>query len=185
MRRPRPAAIVVLIATLVVCVLIGYTPGFPPVTEPMNPNEKNLVQAMKDPTVSMAEISRLITELPADQGVGTKQTWIDLAADESLEDWRRLASIQLLLDRCIRYPQPLQNFLREVLEPLDVSADAVRDMTIAQNLPLERVPGESVRMALLPISTAVGPAAVYFAVGKPDESVERAAVYPRLEQLAK
>jgi hypothetical protein len=151
---------------------------------PDAPGEREVAEAVADPASSLSEISRLITQLPAGGGAGDlRQTWLDLVADRDAEDWRRLAAIEVLLDRHVEYPQPLEGFLRTALEPLGIGSGEVRDMTIAQNLPIERVPGENVRMALLPISTEVGPAAVYFAVGTGDARVQRAAVYPRVEQL--
>lgn len=150
----------------------------------MNPAHDDLLRAIKDPAVSPAEIVNLMSEASPNSQAATKQAWIALATDARLEAWRRIVSIQILLNRHISYPQPLQEFLRDPLQLLEVSASAVQDMTIAQNLPFERIGGERARMAPLSILTAVGPAAIYFTVGDSDESVRRATVFPGIEQLS-
>jgi hypothetical protein len=142
-----------------------------------------LARALRDPEQSAVEVSRLVARLSAGEQAGTESTWIAAATDDGLEDWRRVAAAQILVEHCTPYPQPLRRLLAEVLAPIGADPGALQDMTMAQNLPIPRIPGESVRMASLPLSTRVGPAAVYIGMTAADDMAQRAAVFPRVEQL--
>lgn len=93
-------------------------------------------------------------------------------------DWRRLESYKLLIHRWMTYPCDVEYFVREGIAPLCIDESQIVDMTMAQYVPMERNEDDLILMANLPISTSIGPAAVYFAVRRSTNTVERVVVYP-------
>jgi len=140
--------------------------------------EKRLAQAMGDRNVPKGEVLGMLQDLPATERFVMRNTWIALARDESLENWRRLESYKLLVYRCLTYPLLLENFIEEATTPMGVSAEEIVDMTMASFVPLERRSGTMILMVNLPIATSIGPASVYLAVCRHANTVERVAVYP-------
>lgn len=103
--------------------------------------------------------------------------WSEIAADESLDVWRRLAAYGVLVSRCIVYPAAVDDVVKIALEPLGLTKEQLVDGTMFQNVPIERTPSNELLVATLPIETSVGRATLYMAVGD-DETVARAGVYP-------
>ena len=146
-----------------------------------SPIERELLQAVINPKISQEQISLKLHAISPEERFVLSDEWRGLARDRTLEDWRRLLSYDLLISRCLIYPCGFDFFKAEALAPLGLVDGSLIDMTMAQHLPFERHRGEIIRMANLPISTALGPAAVYMALGPPGDQVLRAAVYPRVE----
>lgn len=139
--------------------------------------EKMLVQDMENSAISKAEVLRKIEALSTELFL-MRETWIDFSHSQSLDNWRRLESYKLVIYRCITYPHTLDDFIAEVITPMGIESKKIIDMTMASFIPLERSSGTTIFMANLPITTDVGPAAVYFEVQKTTNAVERAVVYP-------
>ena len=121
---------------------------------------------------------RLIKSVPANQQFVMNDFWRKLASDGSAEGWRRLAAYELLIDRCLAFPYTRAAFAAEALTPLGVDEGRSVEMTKAQFVPVQRKTGEIVRMAVLPIATSVGPAAIYYTLHRASGIVRQAAVYP-------
>lgn len=147
-------------------------------------DEAALAQALGDVSTSDAEVQRRLRELPTGARFGLVARWLELARDEGLPAWRRLAAIDVVLDHCLTYPIERTRFMREVLAPLGVAEVPWIDMTIAQHVPLERFDDALIRMIQLPIATAVGPAAIYISVRGATDMIQAAAVSPDLERAA-
>lgn len=146
-------------------------------------NERSLLNALGDAATSREQIHGLMTQLKSEERFHLNHEWLELALNESLPAWRRLVAVQCILDRYMTYPCPKQVFEREVLVPMRIDDSQVLDMTIAQALPIERNHGEVIHMALLPIPTPAGSAAIYLALQRETENVLRAAVSPKAEDL--
>jgi hypothetical protein len=145
--------------------------------------EKNLVRSVADNSVPQDEILRLIRELPSAERLVMKESWIGLASDGSLENWRRLEAAKLFVSRCLSYPMPLDDFVVEIgaLQGRD-RANTV-DMTMGSLVPLERRPGSAILMANLPIMTSTGQISIYFDVRRDTNTVERAVVHPDMVDI--
>ena len=124
-------------------------------------DEDGLTHALGDTAVPDAEVARRLREVPAEARLGRVARWLELATDERLPAWRRVAAIDLVLTRGLAYPIERPRFMQETLEPLGVGDVPWIDMSIAQHVPLERLDHAVIRMIQLPIETAVGPAAIY------------------------
>lgn len=144
--------------------------------------EKKMAHLMRDRHIPKEDILKGIRDLPASEKFVMRDTWIELVLDDSLENWRRLASYKLLIHRCITYPCSTEYFLTEAIMPLGIARSQVLDMTRAQTVPIARENVEAVFMAILPISTSVGPAAVYFAERRSANQVEQAVIYPDIDE---
>jgi hypothetical protein len=145
--------------------------------------ERRLLDALSDRAFDGGAIRILIDELPPQERFILDTRWVALALDRSMEAWRRLRAYELLVQRCLSYPCSLDAFETRALAPFGVNRGAAVDMTIAQVLPIERNHGEAIYMVPLPINTAIGVAAVYFAVIRGMKDVLRAGVGPRGEDL--
>ena len=145
--------------------------------------EQQLAQRMVAPGISRAEILELLRRVPAEQKFFMRSEWVQITRNNTLEDWRRLASYQLIVDRTISYPCKFTSFDADALRPLGIREDQLIDMTMGQYVPVQRNSGSVIRMATLPFSTSVGDAALYLAVCPADNVVEQAAVYPGVHQM--
>jgi hypothetical protein len=145
-------------------------------------DEASLAEALGDASSSDAEVRRRVEALPAGVRFSQLARWLELARDEGLPAWRRVAAINLALDHCLSYPIERASFVRQVLAPLGLSDAAWIDMSIAQHVPLERRDDAVIRMIHLPIETPVGPAAVYVSLREAVDSIEQAAVSPDLDR---
>lgn len=139
--------------------------------------EKMLAQDMENLTISKAEVLRKIAALSTEPFV-MRETWIYLSRSQSLDNWRRLESYKFVIYRCMTYPHTYDEFFDEAIRPMGIDAKTITDMAKASFLPLERRSGTKIFMVNLPIVTDVGRAAVYFAVERSSNTVERAVVYP-------
>lgn len=147
-------------------------------------DEDGLAQALGDAAIADADVAQRLRDLPAGARFSRVGRWLELARDERLPAWRRLAAIDLVLEHSLTYPMERPRFVRETLEPLGVGEVPWIDMTIAQHVPLERLEGAVIRMIQLPIETAVGPAAIYVSLRAGTDTIEAAAVSPDFERAA-
>lgn len=139
--------------------------------------ERELAELLERPTATREDVLQVLRRMPQRVPCALRDRWKRLAASASLEPWRRLEAYRVLVSSCLAYPCPLADFVREALAPVCNSEADIVDMTIAQHLPMPR-DGDAIRMVTLPISTPIGPAALYFAVRQPGGLVVRAAVHP-------
>ena len=144
-------------------------------------HEGVLLAALRRRDLGRDEISRMIKDLQPDERFVMPEQWRSVALDKTREDWRRLIACDLLISRCITYPCKPADFIREAVSPFGLDERAMIDMAVAQHLPFERREGESVYMVNLPVSTPIGPAALYIGLGQSSQRVERAVVYPKPE----
>ena len=147
-------------------------------------NEDGLALVLGDASTPDAEVQQRLRELPRGARFGRAAQWLELARDERLPAWRRLAAIGVVLDHCLTYPIERPRFLRETLAPLGVGEVPWIDMTIAQHVPVERFQDAVISMIQLAIDTAVGPAAIYVSLRAATDTIEAAAVSPDPERAA-
>jgi hypothetical protein len=118
--------------------------------------------------------------VPSTQRFVLRQDWQALAASRALTDWRRLVAVNMLVHRCLAHPCSLDEFVHAVLTPLGLDASQMIDMSRAQLVPVARQEGRAIRMVRLPLTTPVGPPAVYLAVRHTTGMIEEAALYPAI-----
>ncbi|HEY1293185.1 MAG TPA: hypothetical protein VGJ60_08905 [Chloroflexota bacterium] len=147
-----------------------------------NAYEASLAEALEVPSRSDVDVRRLVDALPTGTRFTQLARWLELARNERLPTWRRLAALSLALSHGLSYPIQRAGFVREVLAPLGLSDAAWIDMSIAQHVPLERRDDTVIRMIHLPIETPVGPAAVYASLREASDTIEQAAVSPDLDR---
>jgi hypothetical protein len=143
-------------------------------------DEASLAEALGDVASTDAEVRGRVEALPAGARFAQLARWLELAQDERLSAWRRMAAMSLALNHSVSYPIERAGFVRDVLAPLGLSDAAWIDMSIAQHVPLERRDDAVIRMIHLPIETPVGPAAVYVSLREASDTIEQAAVSPGL-----
>jgi len=103
--------------------------------------------------------------------------WRGLVCDESVEEWRRLTALQVLLDHGIAYPADIQEFLDQAVRELGFEEAKGIDMSRSSFVPLASKEGERPFMINLPIRTPIGPASLYYSVDEANK-VRQARVYP-------
>jgi hypothetical protein len=145
--------------------------------DPPSESEHDLLAALADSGVDQKDFVARLEETAPEGRFELKEHWMALAVNSNLEDWRRLAASRVLVEYAISFPINKRAFLDQVVLPMEIREDQIIELAVAQALPFDRVEGERVLMANLPIRTSVGPAAVYFAVDSSNQ-VQRAAVYP-------
>lgn len=148
-------------------------------------NEKQLSAALVNPRVSCAQFWDMLRSVPAGEHFRAQSAWTEYAKRADLDAWRRLAAYQILIEKCVSFPPELRGFVAEAILAIDLMEKDIVDMTPAHNLPFPRKGSQKIRMLPLPFLTALGAAALYFAVDAHDQHVEQAAVYPSLEALNK
>ena len=140
--------------------------------------ESRLLEAIDDPASTEQSVLARIAQLAGSPGFVLADAWQSRARDGSLDDWRRLASYRILVEKVIAYPCDRQRFVEDAIVAVGVSEQQIVDLSRVGALPFERQEGDRVLMANLPIRTAVGTAGVYFAVGREGSHVRTAKVYP-------
>jgi hypothetical protein len=141
-------------------------------------SESRLLAAVDDPAATEESVLALIAQLPSGSGFVLAEAWKERARDRSLADWRRLAAYRIMVGKVIVYPCEKQRFVAQAIVSVGVPEEQIIDLTRVGALPFERQEGDRVQMANLPIRTSVGPAGVYFAVGRDGRHVRIAKVYP-------
>src|SRR5688572_15378955 len=79
-------------------------------------DEDGLAQVLGDTATPDAEVEQRLRDLPAGVRFSRVARWLELARDERVPAWRRLAAIDLVLDHCLTYPIERSRFVRETLE---------------------------------------------------------------------
>ena len=140
--------------------------------------EKNLIRVIQDQNVSKDDVLRSVRQLAGTERFVMKDSWIGLAKDELLENWRRLEAYKLLINHCLIYPCPFDEFIAEAITPMGINRQDLIDMSVASFVPLERRFDAAIFAASLPIKLATGQAAVYMSIQDSTNMVERAVVHP-------
>lgn len=143
--------------------------------------EQRLVRLFRDPAASREQVLEALRSLPAGERFVMKGKWMEMAMNESLENWRRLASYQVLIERAISYPCELASFVTDTLLPLGIQEEQLTDMSMASYVPVRRE-GNSVYVAVLPFSSSLGSTGVYIAVDPIEKVVREATVYPGINE---
>jgi hypothetical protein len=145
--------------------------------------ETELASAIMDPGMTCMQFSSALRSIQASERFWMQNIWTQYADNQKLDTWRRLAAYQILVERCIPYPREVRDFIAEAIRIMGIAEENLIDMTPAHNLPFERKAKQKIRMAILPIITADGPAALYFAIDEPNHYVELAKISPAFDDL--
>lgn len=105
-------------------------------------------------------------------------SWREIVLDGAQESWRRIAALQILVDRVVGVPCAESLLATEVLAPLHTVAEPLE---VLGTLPFVSAPGDIPKRAVLPIRTSVGGTALYYAVDAAG-TVTQAAVYPPFDE---
>jgi hypothetical protein len=147
--------------------------------------EVDLLRALSDSGVGREEFAARLATLQTDAGFAQTEAWTAIAKDPNADAWRRLAACRIVLEHCLSFPLPRDAFVSEAIRPMGIPEDRIRELQIAQFLPIERMEGERVFVADTAIRTSVGPASIYFTVDPSTDAVQRAAIYPAEELSAR
>jgi hypothetical protein len=145
-------------------------------------SEQGILRLLSDPGVTRDQVLETLRRTPAGQRFVMKTEWADMARNEAISNWRRLAAYQVLIERVISYPCAQASFIADALLPLGIEERQLVDMSMASNVPVDRDSNTSVQMAVLPFPSALGGFALYFAVDRTSKLVRQAAIYPGLEE---
>ena len=143
--------------------------------------EDGLLQLLRDPRVSREQVLKARQDIPAGERFVMKNAWMEMARNTAFENWRRLASYQMLIERGVAYPCELASFVADALLPLGIQEEQLTDMSMASYVPVHRERG-TVYVAVLPFSSSLGSTGLYIVVDEKSKVVQEAAVYPGIAE---
>lgn len=146
-------------------------------------SEARALQLLMDPGASRDQFLGVLRGTPAGQWFVMKREWKAIVRNAALSEWRRLAALQVLLERVIACPCTLASFVTDALTPLGIGKEQLIDMSMASFVPVHRDSNTAVFMAELPFKSSKGSTAVYIAVDRTNNRVREAAIYPGIEEM--
>lgn len=143
--------------------------------------ESKVAAALRNQSAPIAEVLAISQGLAPNRPFVLKDTWLTLSQDDNLGYERRLEAYRFLVERGMLYPINLDSLIVQVIAPLGLGHEDFVDVTIEQNVPIQRSPADLVLMIPLPITTPIGLARLFVVVDRANNQVLRATVYPSAE----